>query len=192
MTRILFLVFLLSTILSSSVHSQWAAVKTNLLYDATTTVNLGVEVGIAEKWTLDILGNYNPWEFSNNRQLKHYLIQPEARYWFCEKFNKHFVGLHGHYAQYNAGGIKLPFDIGENGFQKYRYKGWLAGAGISYGYHWILNKRWSVEATLGIGYAYLGYDRYQLCETCKKKTGDEVKHYFGPTRAGISLIYIIK
>lgn len=184
--------FITSMLYLPPAYSQQAAVKTNLLYDATSTISLGVEVGLAEKWTLDILGNYNPWEFSNDRQLKHYLIQPEARYWLCEKFNKHFFGVHGHFAQYNAGGIKLPFDIGENGFQKYRYKGWLAGAGISYGYHWILDKRWSLEASIGVGYAYLDYDKYEMCETCKKKKRDEVKHYFGPTRAAISVIYIIK
>lgn len=173
-------------------YGQWAAVKTNLLYDATTTINLGVEVGLADKWTLDVLGNYNPWEFSNDRQLKHFLIQPEARYWLCEKFNGHFFGAHVHYGRYNAGNIKLPFGIGEEGIQKYRYKGWLAGAGVSYGYHWILGKRWSLEATLGIGYAYLGYDKYKICPTCRQKLGDEVKHYFGPTRAALSVIYIIK
>ena len=40
------------------------AVKSNLLYDATTTMNLGIEFGLAPKWTLDISGNYNPWTFS--------------------------------------------------------------------------------------------------------------------------------
>lgn len=178
--------------LGTAVRAQEVAVKTNLLYDATTTLNLGVEWGLAEKWTLDISGNYNPWEFSRNRQWKHALLQPEARYWFCEKFNRHFVGVHLHGAIYNAGKLKLPFHIGEDGIRKNRYKGWLAGAGVSYGYHWILGKRWSLEASLGVGYAYLGYDRYRVCPTCKEKTGHEVKHYFGPTKAALSVIYILK
>ena len=36
--------------------------KSNLLYDATTTMNLGLEIGLARKWTLDIPVNYNPWK----------------------------------------------------------------------------------------------------------------------------------
>ncbi len=36
------------------------AIKTNALYWATTTANLGFEVGLSKKLTLDISGNYNP------------------------------------------------------------------------------------------------------------------------------------
>lgn len=191
MKKLLILLVLWSTYSLYS-EAQNVAIKTNLLYDATTSMNLGMELGLAEKWTLDISGNYNPWEFSDNRQLKHALLQPEARYWFCEKFNSHFVGAHLHGAIYNAGRLNMPFSIGENGIEKHRYKGWLAGAGISYGYHWILGNRWSLEASIGVGYAYLGYDKYQICEDCKKKSGHETRHYFGPTKAALSIIYIIK
>ena len=69
--------------LSLGTNGQGVAVKTNLLYDATATINAGVEVGLAKRWTLDFSGNYNNWEMSNNRQWKHWLVQPEARYWFC-------------------------------------------------------------------------------------------------------------
>lgn len=65
--------------------AQKAAIKTNLLYDATTTFNLGAEFALSPKWTLDVSGNYNPWTFSNNKKWKHWLVQPEARYWFCNK-----------------------------------------------------------------------------------------------------------
>ena len=74
------------------------AIKTNALYWATSTPNLGLEIGLAKKLTLDISGNYNPWKFSDNKQLKHWLVQPELRYWLCERFNGSFFGLHGHYA----------------------------------------------------------------------------------------------
>ena len=43
------------------VSGQDMALKTNLLYDATTTINLGYEVAINKKTTLDIWVNYNPW-----------------------------------------------------------------------------------------------------------------------------------
>ena len=69
------------------------AIKTNALYWATSTPNLGLEIGLAKKLTLDISGNYNPWKFSDNKQLKHWLIQPELRYWLCERFNGSFCGL---------------------------------------------------------------------------------------------------
>ena len=43
------------------------AIKTNALYWATSTPNLGIEVGLAKKLTLDISGNYNPWKFGDAR-----------------------------------------------------------------------------------------------------------------------------
>ena len=52
---------LLGILFSANVKAQDVAIKTNLLYDATATVNLGVEVGLAPKWTLDISGNINAW-----------------------------------------------------------------------------------------------------------------------------------
>ena len=58
--------------------AQKAAIKTNLLYDATTTFNLGAEFALSPKWTLDVSGNYNPWTFSNNKKWKHWLVQPHA------------------------------------------------------------------------------------------------------------------
>ncbi len=48
--------------------AQKVALKTNLLYDATSTMNLGFEFGLSPKWTLDVSGNYNPWTFSKNKK----------------------------------------------------------------------------------------------------------------------------
>lgn len=70
-------------------------------------------------------------------------------------------------------------------------RGWATGIGISYGYTWILGKRWNLEANIGAGYIYTKYDKYE-CKTCGRFKGNQKKHYFGPTKAGISLIYIIK
>ena len=143
------------------------AIKTNALYWATSTPNLGLEIGLAKKLTLDISGNYNPWKFSDNKQLKHWLVQPELRYWLCERFNGSFFGLHD------------------------RYDGKIYGAGISYGYQWILKKRWSMEATIGVGYAHIKYDKYEPGDD-GRKIDHNTKDYFGPTKIGLSFIYTFK
>ena len=75
--------------------AQKVALKSNLLYDATTTMNLGLEFGLARKWTLDVPVNYNPWKPDNGRRLRHWGIQPEVRYWFCERFRRTFIGVYG-------------------------------------------------------------------------------------------------
>lgn len=120
----------IALLFSTSIYGQKVAVKTNLLYDATSTLNLGFEFGLSKKWTLDVSGNYNPWEFGENRKMKHWMVQPEMRYWLCEKFNGHFFGLHAHGAQYNWGGM-LPwgfkngkmFGIENRNIQEHRYEG---------------------------------------------------------------------
>ena len=90
----------------NNAKAQDVAIKTNLLYDATATVNLGVEVGLAPKWTLDLSGNLNAWNHDENTKWRHWMAQPEARYWFCDRFSRHFIGFHALGGQYNFGGIK--------------------------------------------------------------------------------------
>ncbi|MDR1623377.1 MAG: DUF3575 domain-containing protein [Tannerellaceae bacterium] len=173
--------------------SQNIAVKSNILYDATSTLNLGLEIGLTPKWTLELPVNYNPWSFSDSSKIKHWAIQPEARYWFCEKFNGHFLGIHGLVGGYNVGGIDMF------GLKEHRYEGNMYGGGLSYGYQWILNNRWSMEVTVGAGYVYLEHNKYR-CGKCESKIknpdrpADDMftKSWIGPTKAGISIIYVIK
>lgn len=181
-----FWVLFIATIITASIsYGQKVAVKSNLLYDATTTLNAGFEFGLGQKTSLDISGNYNPWKFGDYR-LKHWLIQPEFRYWFCERFNGHFIGIHGHYAEYNVGGLFFNHNMKHN-----RYQGHLYGGGISYGYQWVLNNRWNLEATIGVGYARLSDSKYPIA-SCGEKIKSENRNYWGPTKAGITIVYIIK
>ena len=165
-------------------------VKSNLLYDAVTTFNLGAEFRLSPYLTLDVSGSYNPWTFSDNKKLKHVSVQPELRYWLYEPFNGHFLGAHLLYTYYNVGGVRLPLGIFPE-LKDYRFQGNGYGAGFSYGYQWLLSNRWNLEATFGFGYLYLDHRRYE-CRTCGDKVGRESKHYFGPTKVGLSLIYVLK
>ncbi|MGL5682933.1 MAG: DUF3575 domain-containing protein [Marinifilaceae bacterium] len=174
-----------------SIPAQKVGIKTNLLYDATTTFNLGVDVALSNKWSLDVSANYNPWTFSDNKKWKHWLVQPEARYWLCEKFNGNFFGVHLLGTQYNFGNWNTDFKfLGTNlkNVKDYRIEGWGVGAGVTYGHSWVLNKHFNLEAALGIGYLYMIYDRYQ-CPRCGEKIGKYRHNYVGPTKAALNLIY---
>ena len=173
-----------TTPLTGPVQFPGLAIKTNLLYDATTTFNIGAEARLSDYLTLDVSVNYNPWTFSDNRKFKHFLAQPELRYWIYEPFNGHFLGVNLLYMSYNAGNLPL------GSLKDSRYQGNAFSLGFSYGYQWILSRYWNLEATLGLGYMYLDYSRYD-CKTCGSKTGESHKNYFGPTKVGISLIYVI-
>ena len=170
--------------------------KTNLLYGSyAQSPNLGVEIGLTDHLTVDISGGYNWFNLdgskNQNKKKVHWMIQPEARYYLTETFKGHFFGLHGLYSQYNIGGHNLPLLLGK-GSKEFRHEGWLAGGGLSYGYQLPLAKNLNVEFNIGVGYAHLKYDKY-LCPKCGEKIeGGVQKHYFGPTKAGISLIWIMR
>ncbi len=174
-------------------YAQKASLKTNLLYDATANANLGVEVSLAPKWTLDVSGNYNGWTFDNNKKWKHWLVQPEARYWFCDKMMGHFIGLHTLGGQYNIGGFKTNVHFLGTDWRKFRdsrFEGWMAGVGIAYGYSWTLARHWNLEAEIGVGYVYSRYDRFKCIECGDKIESGKHHNYFGPTKAALNLVYV--
>ncbi len=164
-------------------------IKSNLLFDATLTISLGAEVRLAQKTTLDIPFTHNSWGRINDREWENFSVQPGIRFWTCEAFNGFFWGVHAHYAKYNVS--NLPSPPFSESMSDYRYEGQLVGAGVNAGYQWMLGKRWAIEAELGLGYAYLWYDKYR-CATCAPLINSETKNYFGPTKAGVSLIFMIK
>ena len=89
---------------------------------------------------------------------------------------------------YNAGNVDLPFGLW-SGLERYRYQGDLFGAGLAYGYRWRLGRGWQMEASLGLGYGYTRYKKYE-CPECGAYLGKESRHLFMPTKTALSLIYV--
>lgn len=184
------LLLFLSALLTAKAQS--VAIKTNLVSDAFLSPNIGVEIGLAPRWTLDLTGQYNAWT-DDDPTWKHWYAQPELRYWFCSRFARHFVGLHLHGGQYNVGGIDANFKFLGTDFRKLadtRFQGWFVGGGIGYGYDWVLSKHWNLEAELGVGYSYTRYDRFRCTGCGKKVEEDRPHHYVGPTKAALNIVYL--
>jgi hypothetical protein len=177
--------------IATRAHAQEVALKTNLLYWATTTPNIGLEVGLGEKTTGQVFYGLNPWKQGggDHSSLRHWVVQPEIRHWFCQKFNGWFVGAHAMGGQYNAGGVKLPLGFFP-ALEDHRYKGWYIGGGVTAGYQWVISKHWNFEASLGAGYIYSPYTKY--CTICRSEGQKDHRNYVGPTKAALSLVYIIK
>ena len=178
----------LGYLLNSTFMYGQVAIKTNVPLDVVRIPNLGFEVGLGKKMTLDVPFYYNPWKFSDDKQLKLSMVQPELRYWLCDKLNGHFFGVHGMVGNYHTTGVNLPFSIFDD-TDKYRYKGYFYGGGITYGYQFILGRHWNLEASLGLGYSYVNYKKYE-CKECGDMVEKSDKNYLGPTKAALSLIYL--
>lgn len=173
------------------VSAQKVAIKTNLISDIVTSPSLGLEFKMAPKWTFDISGQVNAWNI-HQRRWRHWMVQPEARVWICEAFQGSFFGLHAIGGQFNVGNIDnnikfLGSDFGK--LKDHRYQGWGAGAGIAYGYDWILAKHWNLEFEIGVGWIYTKFDRYP-CTVCGTKEGSGHHNYFGPTKLALAIEYI--
>ena len=186
-TFILFLLLLLFRL--ADLHSQTLAVKNDLLTGALSSPNLSVEVKLSDRFTLEAGFHYNPFPAGGDKRWKHWFVQPELRYWMCQPFGGHFFGAHLMYGVYNAGDMKLPLGLFK-GVRSSRYEGDFLGLGVSYGYPFILSPRWSIETSLGVGFLHIGYERYR-CLHCGEQTGGGYKNFIAPTRAAVSLVYLI-
>ena len=172
-------------------QTKQVGIKTNVLYWATTTPNLGLEMTVGNKHTVQMFFGLNPWKQSGGDQsrLRHWMVMPEYRYWFNQNFNGWFLGAHALGGQYNIGGVKFPFGLLKE-LRNHRYEGWYVGGGITAGKQWNLSKHWNLEASLGLGYIHTAYDKYN-CGTCGEKLKSAHKNYVGPTKVALSLIYLI-
>jgi hypothetical protein len=174
-----------------AVHSQQIAIKSNLVYDATGTVNIAGEFAINKTFSVNLSANYNGWMLMKPYAWKHYMVQPEFRYWLRESFNGHYAGVHLMYVGFDVERMSLPFF----GFMRRSLylNGTAYGGGISYGYHLYLTPRLNLEFTLGAGFLKLTYDKVEDYRTREdtKTYIPMTRNYIGPTQLGISIVYII-
>lgn len=161
---------------------RWG-LKTNLLWDATGSVNIAAEFKLGGHTSFELPVSYNSWSWTPSRKWKHLLVQPELRLWPRETFRGSFFGLHAHWGMYNVAGLPLSDHM-----RTHRFEGQLVGGGLSWGYRWNLKRRWALEATIGVGYAWLDYNKYE-CGECGTQLKRVKKHYVGPTRAGLALVF---
>lgn len=177
--------------------AQQLAIKTNMPALAMSIPNLSLEVSLGQSITMDIAGMYNPFQVSETKKWKLWTLQPEIRYWLCKPYFGTFIGLHGGLGQFNMGGIGARVDLGALGqldfteLKETRAQGSFWDAGLSIGHHWILSPHWGLEANIGFGYGRYQYEQFR-CVHCGESVNKTNKSYYGPTKAGLSLVYMIK
>lgn len=199
MNRRMIYAILMPLITSMTAYAQ-LAVKTNLLYDATSTPNLGLEYRVSGRNTVNLVYGYNPWSFSSEshgrRMARHWVLMPEYRWWTCVPYSGHFFGVHALGGEMNVQNVALPipgvFFGGDNLTRQardHRYQGGFAGVGATYGYQWALSRHFNLEAEIGVGYGHVWYDKYS-CGECgvREKSGET--NYAGITKLGLSIMYI--
>lgn len=182
---------------ATTASAQQVGLKTNLLYWATGTVNFSGEIATSPKTTIDVVATCNIpgllyfGDPALNRKLWNWTVQPEMRFWHSEAFNRGFVGIHAGGGAFDAGGINIPLGVFPD-FGNHRYEGWMAGAGVSYGWQWWVSPHWNFEATFGFGYLYMMYNSFTPQTGSVIDELNKVHHYFGPTKIGLSFTYLFR
>ena len=70
------LLWLFALLSCMEANAQTVGIKTNLLYDATLTPNIGAEVALGRRTTAQVVYGLNPWKFSSTstKQLRHWVL----------------------------------------------------------------------------------------------------------------------
>ena len=164
-------------------HSPRLSVGSNLLYLAALAPNVAAEYYFPNShWSVSATFTMPWWKRESRHQF--YQIRQclaEGRYWLDKT-----LSTKGHFLGYNIhGGI---YDL-EN--KKTGYYGDFIGTGLTYGYKFNLSKKLALELTAGGGYIFTKYEKYVPMNNCYMYQSTNKTHYWGITKAGVSLVWNI-
>jgi len=161
----------LSVYADEAAKKEVVALKNNLLYDATATPNLQLEVRLTDKWSMEFGGGFNPFPLDDTKfpKWRHFSVWVAPRYWFCHVFNKGYLSFNAAFAHYNVAGGSYPIGWMYNQVKDNRYQGDAVMGGLSYGWHFAISPHFSIELEGGVDAGYSWYDQFE-CKHCGDKT----------------------
>ena len=167
------------------------AVKTNLLYDAVTALNVELEVPIGNHWSVMVEDIFPWWETGNKYCLQLWEMGFEGRYWFRNNMY-HSQKLKGHFAGVYAMSGKYDFQKDHD----LCYQGKFWSAGVTYGYVQPIANWCRLEYSLSMGLLNTHYERYQPSPDYEHLYRNPVKagksSILGPTKLKVTLVVTIK
>ena len=185
-----------------------------MLYDATLSPNLGVELKVDSLWSVGMNVGLNAWDIDKekNKKWRHVLVSPNVRKYFRLKrdtlciYGTRADGTYGVlrdsmvtrranyfetnliYSHYNVGNTRIPFGL-YSAIKDRRLQGDLLALGAKYGYSWMLSRYWRIEAEAGIAVGYAWFKEYE-CDHCGTYFGKDDRIFLLP-QLGINVVYII-
>lgn len=171
------------------------ALKTNLVWDAVSVINIGVEVLIGNRLSV-VAEVVHPWwrSWSCNYTMQIESYHGEIKYWLGNRNNREkltgwSVGAYGGWGRYDV----QPFT--ETGVQ-----GEFSDFGIELGYAHPIARNLHLEYTIGAGYVCTTYNDYKMAYETDEYGDIKVIPYpwmtnklsaVLPTRFGVSLVWVI-
>ena len=169
------------------------AVRTNLLYDLALIPNVGAELYVGGRWTIgaDVfftwLSNEKRnwcWQgYGGYLTIRRYFGRVSHRSPFRSQL------LSGHHLGIYALGLTYDVEWGGRGYQADKFG---FGGGLEYGYSLPIGRRLNLDFSLGVGFQDGEYKTYDPIDDHYVWQSTSKRHWFGPTKAEISLKWLIK
>lgn len=170
------------------------ALKTNLLFDLASILNVEVEVPIGNRWS--VAGEWMlPWWRNSKSNFTMQLLtgHGEVKYWLGNRM-KHETMTGWNLGLYGGGG-KYDFQI----FNDDGAQGDFFDIGVSIGYAHKISRNFRMEYSLGFGYLCSDYEAYHWVRNTQYGDIKVVDYpwethrlnWFGPTRARVSLVWML-
>lgn len=173
----------------------YMGVKSNMVYDALLVPNIGVEFYLGKRWTVGGNWMYAWWK----HDARHYYWRVyggdiAVRKWFGSAAERkpltgHHVGLYGQMLTYDFETGGRGYMGGEPGGTLWNKANYVAG--LEYGYSLPVAKRFNIDFVVGAGYMWGEYHEYIPVDNCYVWQVTKKRNWFGPTKAEISLVWLI-
>lgn len=169
------------------------ALKTNMLFDLASALNVELEVPLAKRWS--IAGEWMfPWwkNEKNNMTFQILSAHGELKYWLGKRL--HVNTLVGWNLGYFGGWSKYDLQL----FKNRGVQGKAYDLGLSVGYAQRLSKVFRIEYSLGIGFMHMKYYKYSKhydtgygdIKVVKYPWDKYQRNWIGPTKLKISFVWI--
>ena len=147
------------------------------------TMNASFLYSVSRRSTVGATLRYNPFRFGRGggaRMYKMRAAEVNYRFWPWHVYSGWWMLADAQAREYNRANI-WGMDYDE--------QGWAVGAGLGFGYTYMLSDRWNVEGGVSVWGGYKDYKRYE-CADCGRLVRKGAKPFFEPDRVFVNLVYV--
>lgn len=173
------------------------SLRTNLLLDLTSTLNIAIELPLAPRWSISaeyVTPWWSSWDNAFTWQIESLYF--DLRYW---------LGARNSYNTLTGWSVGVYAGSGRYDLQPFTNKGVQGeysdyGVTLSYAHHLGQSRHWLMEYTAGLGYVTTHYRHYYTATDTDEYGNIKVHNYPWseetlrapiPTRLGVTLCYLI-
>lgn len=187
-------------VIGAPVHRHGFVLYTNLLHDALGVPSIGTEFYMGKGWALNARWSGSWWSSrAKNRYYRIYGAELALRKYFrlpsdngagmFRSSTGHHVGLYAQLFTYDLEFSGKGYMGGMPGKNLFAAPSWSAG--LEYGYTFALSRHLNLDLSIGAGYMQGPQWQYLPTENGYQITGFSLFRWLAPTRADVSLYWLI-